>query len=159
MDGNSGHPFQWLTHGGAGLRVWPCRFDLHHPASYDINHSQAAPCASRRKPAATSAKIQKARTPTATPQMKLTIPSDQQLGSQIESIVRTIATVIAFVYAAGFTFGQALHWLSANFTQLHRFLIHDATPSSPAFVSNSNADSRSNNQRPSTSKRTNRGFA
>ena len=91
--------------------------------------------------------------------MKLTIPSDQQLGSQIESIVRTIATVIAFVYAAGFTFGQALHWLSANFTQLHRFLIHDATPASPAFVSNSNADSRSNNQRPPTSKRTNRGFA
>ena len=91
--------------------------------------------------------------------MKLTIPSDQQLGSQIESIVRTIATVIAFVYASGFTFGQALHWLSANFTQLHRFLIHDSTPTSPAFVSNSNADSRSNNQRSSTSKRTNRGFA
>ena len=91
--------------------------------------------------------------------MKLTIPSDQQLGSQIESIVRTIAIVIAFVYAAGFTFGQALHWLSANFTQLHRFLIYDATPASPASVFNSNADSRGNNQRSSASNRTNRGFA
>lgn len=91
--------------------------------------------------------------------MKLTIPSDQHLGNQIEFIVRTTATVIAFVYAAGFTFGQALNWLSANFTQLHRFLIYDATPASPASVFNSNADSRGNNQRPPTSTRASRGFA
>lgn len=58
--------------------------------------------------------------------MKLTIPSDQELGRRIESIVRTIAAVIAFVYAAGFTFGQALHWLSANLTQLHTYLLKPA---------------------------------
>jgi len=57
--------------------------------------------------------------------MKLTIPTDQQLGHQIESIVRTIATIIAFVYVAGFTFGQAIHWLSANLTALHHHLLID----------------------------------
>lgn len=50
--------------------------------------------------------------------MKLTIPTDQQLGHQLESIARTIATIIAFVYVAGFTFGQAIHWLSANLNHL-----------------------------------------
>ncbi|AZB50530.1 hypothetical protein [Synechococcus phage S-H1] len=55
--------------------------------------------------------------------MKLTIPTDQKLGHQIETIVRIIAIAVAFVYAAGFTFGQAIHWLSANLTQLHTYLL------------------------------------
>lgn len=59
--------------------------------------------------------------------MKLTIPTDQQLGHQIESIVRTIAIAVAFVYAAGFTFGQAIHWLSANLTTLHHHLLVNET--------------------------------
>ena len=58
--------------------------------------------------------------------MKLTIPSSQQLGSQIESIVRIIAIAVAFVYAAGFTCGQTIHWLSANLTQLHTYLLKPA---------------------------------
>ena len=70
--------------------------------------------------------VEQASTTTPANQMKLTIPSDQELGRRIESIVRTIATVIAFVYAAGFTFGQALHWLSANLTQLHTYLLKPA---------------------------------
>jgi len=53
------------------------------------------------------------------------LPTDQQLGHRIESIVRTIAAIIAFVYAAGFTFGQAIHWLSQNLTTLHTHLLID----------------------------------
>jgi len=53
----------------------------------------------------------------------MNIPTDQQLGQRIESIVRIIATAVAFVYAAGFTCGQAIHWLSANLTQLHTYLL------------------------------------
>ncbi len=52
--------------------------------------------------------------------------NDQELGHRIESIVRIIAIVVAFVYAAGFTFGQAIHWLSANLTQLHTYLLKPA---------------------------------
>ena len=53
------------------------------------------------------------------------LPTDQQLGHRIESIVRTIAAIIAFVYATGFTFGQAIHWLSQNLTTLHTHLLID----------------------------------
>jgi len=53
------------------------------------------------------------------------LPTDQQLGHRIESIVRTIAAIIAFVYAAGFTLGQAIHWLSQNLTTLHTHLLID----------------------------------
>jgi hypothetical protein len=49
--------------------------------------------------------------------------NDQQLGHRIESIVRTIAAIAAFVYTAGFTCGQMIHWLSANLTQLHTYLL------------------------------------
>ena len=49
--------------------------------------------------------------------------NDQQLGHRIESIVRIIAITVAFVYAAGFTCGQVIHWLSANLTQLHTYLL------------------------------------
>jgi len=49
--------------------------------------------------------------------------NDQQLGHRIESIVRIIAIAVAFVYAAGFTCGQMIHWLSANLTQLHTYLL------------------------------------
>jgi len=49
--------------------------------------------------------------------------NDQQLGRRIESIVRIIAAIAAFVYTAGFTFGQMIHWLSANLTQLHTYLL------------------------------------
>jgi len=49
--------------------------------------------------------------------------NDQQLGHRIESIVRIIAVIVAFVYTAGFTFGQAIYWLSANLTQLHAHLL------------------------------------
>ena len=59
--------------------------------------------------------------------MKLTIPTDQKLGHQIESIVRIIAIAVAFVYAAGFTFGKSIHWLSANLTTLHHHLLVNET--------------------------------
>jgi len=51
------------------------------------------------------------------------LPTDQKLGHRIESIVRTIAVIAAFVYTTGFTCGQAIHWLSANLTQLHTHLL------------------------------------
>jgi len=54
----------------------------------------------------------------------MNIPTDQQLGQRIESIIRAIAVVVAFVYAAGFTCGQMIHWLSANLTQLHTYLLN-----------------------------------
>ena len=131
----------------------------HHPTSYDINHSQAAPGTAGRIAATTTTQVQKARTPTATPQMKLTIPSDQELGHRIESIVRTIAAVIAFVYAAGFTFGQALHWLSANLTQLHTYLLKPADEHSrprPVVVT-ADASNRSDTASPHRARA--RGFA
>ena len=53
----------------------------------------------------------------------MNIPTDQQLGHRIESIARIIAIAVAFVYAAGFAFGQMIHWLSANLTQLHTYLL------------------------------------
>ena len=121
----------------------------YHP--HDHHHPQATPgTAGRIAPTTTSAKIQKTRTPTATPQMKLTIPSDQQLGSQIESIVRTIATVIAFVYAAGFTCGQMIHWLSANLTQLHTYLLKPADEHSRphSVVITADGNNRSNTASP-----------
>lgn len=49
--------------------------------------------------------------------------NDQELGHRIESIVRIIAVAVAFAYAAGFTCGQMIHWLSANLTQLHTYLL------------------------------------
>ena len=60
--------------------------------------------------------------------MKINIPTDQELGQQIESIVRASAAVIALVYAAGFAFGYSIHWLSSNFTKLHRLMLHDSPP-------------------------------
>ena len=91
--------------------------------------------------------------------MKLTIPTDQQLGHQLESIARTIATIIAFVYAAGFTLGQAIHWLSANLTTLHHLLLHDepAQASHPATDSDNGLCSGDHRSRPSKS--TPKGFA
>lgn len=69
--------------------------------------------------------------------MKITIPTDQELGQQIEFIARAAAAVIALVYTAGFAFGYSIHWLSSNFTKLHRFMLHDSTPqkSDPIFDS------------------------
>lgn len=52
--------------------------------------------------------------------------NDQELGHRIESIVRIIAIAVAFVYVAGFTCGQVIHWLSANLTQLHTYLLKPA---------------------------------
>jgi hypothetical protein len=51
------------------------------------------------------------------------LPTDQELGHRIESIVRTIAVIAAFVYTTGLTCGQVIHWLSANLTQLHTHLL------------------------------------
>ena len=93
----------------------------YHP--HDHSHPQAAPGTAGRIAATTTTQVQQASTTTPANQMKLTIPSSQQLGSQIESIVRIIAVAVAFVYAAGFTCGQTIHWLSANFTQLHTYLL------------------------------------
>ena len=57
----------------------------------------------------------------------MNIPTDQKLGHQIETIVRIIAIAVAFVYAAGFAFGQMIHWLSANLTTLHHHLLVNET--------------------------------
>jgi hypothetical protein len=51
------------------------------------------------------------------------LPTDQELGHRIESIVRALAAIAAFVYTTGFTCGQAIHWLSANLTQLHTYFL------------------------------------
>ena len=91
--------------------------------------------------------------------MKITIPTDQQLGHRIESIVRTIAIIIAFVYAAGFTFGQAIHWLSANLTTLHHLLLHDKLSQKPYPPAHSNHCIRSSDYRTRPSKSTAKGFA
>ena len=91
--------------------------------------------------------------------MKITIPTDQELGQQIESIVRTIATIVAFVYVAGFTFGQAIHWLSANLTTLHHLLLHDKLSQKPHPPAHSNHCIRSSNYRTRPSKSTAKGFA
>jgi hypothetical protein len=113
------------------------------PQHHDHHHPQAAPGSSGRISPSSTTHLQKTCTTIATSQMKLTIPTDQQLGHQLESIVRTIATIIAFVYVAGFTFGQAIHWLSANLTHLPAHAIdklttdHDSAHS-PAVDPNSN---------------------
>ena len=101
------------------------RQSIHH-RPHDHHHPQATPGAAGRTAATTTTQVQQARTTTPANQMKLTIPSSQQLGSQIESIVRIIAVAAAFVYAAGFTCGQTIHWLSANFTRLHTYLLKPA---------------------------------
>jgi hypothetical protein len=91
--------------------------------------------------------------------MKITIPTDQQLGHRIESIVRTIAIIIAFVYAAGFTFGQAIHWLSANLTTLHHLLLHDEPAKTSHPAANPSDSLRSGDYRSRSSKSAPRGFA
>jgi hypothetical protein len=91
--------------------------------------------------------------------MKLTIPTDQQLGRQLESIARTVAIIIAFVYAAGFTFGQAIHWLSANLTTLHHLLLHDEPAKTSHPAANPSDSLRSGDYRSRSSKSAPRGFA
>ena len=91
--------------------------------------------------------------------MKLTIPTDQQLGRQLESIARTVAIIIAFVYAAGFTFGQAIHWLSVNLTTLHHLILHDEPTQKPHPATDSDNGLRSSDHRSRSSKSTPKGFA
>jgi hypothetical protein len=105
--------------GQARLAIYLINHDHHHP--------QTSPGPSGRISPPSTTHLQKTCTTIATPQMKLTIPTDQQLGHQLESIARTIATIIAFVYVAGFTFGQAIYWLSANLTTLHHHLLVNET--------------------------------
>lgn len=71
----------------------------------------------------------------------MNIPTDQQLGHRIESIARTIATIVAFVYVAGFTFGKAIHWLSANLTTLHHHLLVNETRHAITHPAVTNTDS------------------
>jgi hypothetical protein len=91
--------------------------------------------------------------------MKLTIPTDQQLGRQLESIARTAAVIIAFLYAAGFTLGQAVHWLSANLTTLHHLLLHDEPAQASHPAANPSDSLRSGDYRSRSSKSAPRGFA
>ena len=153
-------PSQNIGHRGAGA---PYLDQAGHepapPLKNDHCHSQAAPGSSGRNAPASSASIHQTRTTTPTNQMKITIPTDQQLGHRIESIVRTIAVIIAFVYAAGFTFGQAIHWLSANLTTLHHLLLHDKHSQKPHPPAHSNHCIRSSNYRTRPSKSTAKGFA
>jgi hypothetical protein len=90
------------------------------------------------------------------------LPTDQELGHRIESIVRTIAIITAFVYVAGFTCGQAIHWLSANLTQLHTYLLkpNDAKAGhvdTHPVVLTSDFDNRVNLKRPCSTRT--KGFA
>jgi len=90
----------------------------------------------------------------------MNIPTDQQLGRRIESIARTIATIVAFVYVAGFTFGKAIYWLSANLTTLHRHLLVNETRHviTRPVVTNPNSDNSVNHRRTHSTNRA-KGFA
>ena len=50
--------------------------------------------------------------------MTITIPTDEALGLQIKRIISVVAAVAVAFYVAGYVFGAAVHWLSANLTQL-----------------------------------------
>ena len=90
----------------------------------------------------------------------MSFPTDQQLGQRIESIARTIATIIAFVYVAGFTFGKAIHWLSANLTTLHRHLLVNETRHVITHSAATNPDSNNSVNHPRTHSTTRaKGFA
>ena len=91
--------------------------------------------------------------------MKLTIPTDEQLGKHIESIVRVIVIAIAVIYAAGFTCGTIIHWLSANLTTLHHHLLVDENQHADAnpAVSHSDTNNRVNPKRTRSRTSTKRG--
>lgn len=90
--------------------------------------------------------------------MKISIPTDQELGQKIESIARAAAVLIAFFYAAGFSLGHSIHWLSANLTTLHRFMIHESPNQELNFVSDSSCVNSSCDRRAQARKSAAKGF-
>ena len=50
--------------------------------------------------------------------MTLIIPTDEALGLQIKRIIAAVAAVAVAFYVAGYVLGTAVHWLSANLTQI-----------------------------------------
>lgn len=90
--------------------------------------------------------------------MKISIPTDQELGQKIESIARAAAVLIAFFYAAGFSLGHSIHWLSANLTTLHRFMLHEQPPENFYSVPDSSCVDSSCHRRTRARKSSAKGF-